>query len=48
MAKRGRKPKERKGYFYEVEENAINQYIHESNEAVKNQIFKDILYPFSF
>ena len=45
MAKRGRKPKERKGYFYEVEENAINQYIHESNEAVKNQIFKDILYP---
>ena len=45
MAQRGRKPKERKGYFYEVEENAINQYIHESNEAVKNQIFKDILYP---
>ena len=46
MAKRGRKPKERKGYFYEVEENAINQYIHESNEAVKNQSYADINYLF--
>ena len=32
MAKRGRKPKERKGYFYESEEDAIIQYIKETDE----------------
>ena len=45
MAKRGRKPKERKGYFYENEENAIVKYINETNIAEKNRIFNTILYP---
>ena len=45
MAKRGRKPKERKGYFYEKEENAIVQYINEKNAEEKNRIFNTILYP---
>ena len=45
MAKRGRKPKERKGYFYEKEENAIVQYINEKNIEEKNRIFNTILYP---
>ena len=45
MAKRGRKPKERKGYFYENEESAIVRYINETNIAEKNKIFNTILYP---
>ena len=45
MAKRGRKPKERKGYFYESEENAIVNYLNASSEVEKNQIFNDVLYP---
>ena len=46
MAKRGRKPKEkRKGYFYEKEERAINDYIHETDPKIKNQIFNTILLP---
>lgn len=45
MAKRGRKPKERKGYFYEKEEDAIIQYIHEENVDEKNRIFNTIIYP---
>lgn len=45
MAKRGRKPKERKGYFYEEEENAIVKYINETNQEEKNRIFNSILYP---
>jgi hypothetical protein len=45
MAKRGRKPKERKGYFYEAEEEAIVQYINETDVAEKNRIFNTILYP---
>lgn len=45
MAKRGRKPKERKGYFYESEEDAIIRYINEPNEHIKNKIFNDVLYP---
>lgn len=45
MAKRGRKPKERKGYFYEKEEEAIVQYIKEENIDRKNKIFNTILYP---
>ena len=45
MAKRGRKPKERKGYFYESEEDAIVLYIKEEDEYVKNQIFNEVLYP---
>lgn len=45
MAKRGRKPKERKGYFYEKEEEAIIQYIHEENITEKNHIFNTVIYP---
>ena len=45
MAKRGRKPKERKGYFYEGEEDAIVRYINEENNIEKNRIFNNILYP---
>ena len=45
MAKRGRKPKERKGYFYESEEDAIIQYIKETDEQIKNRIFNYVLYP---
>lgn len=45
MAKRGRKPKERKGYFYENEEKAIVDYINETNIVEKNKIFNTILYP---
>lgn len=46
MAKRGRKPKEeRKGYFYEEEENAIVRYVNETDESERNKIFNTILYP---
>lgn len=45
MTKRGRKPKERKGYFYESEENAIVDYINETNEIKKNIIFNEVLLP---
>ena len=45
MAKRGRKPKEKKGYFYEDEENAIVKYINETDIVEKNRIFNDVLYP---
>lgn len=45
MAKRGRKPKEKKGYFYETEEQAIVQFIHEENDAKKNELFNTVLYP---
>ena len=45
MAKRGRKPKERKGYFYEKEEQAIVDYIASQNPEEKNKIFNTILMP---
>ena len=45
MAKRGRKPKERKGYFYESEEGAIVDYIKETDEVKRNIIFNEVLYP---
>lgn len=45
MAKRGRKPSKRKGYFYEKEEDAIVQYINEEDNIIKNQIFNDVIYP---
>lgn len=45
MAKKGRPPKERKGYFYEEEENAIVSYINETDVDKKNEIFNTILYP---
>lgn len=45
MAKRGRKPKEKKAYFCEDEEQAIVRYIEEDDIIVKNKIFNDVLYP---
>lgn len=45
MAKRGRKPKERKGYFYEKEEQAIIDYIAADKPDEKNRIFNTILLP---
>ena len=45
MTKRGRKPKERKGYFYEKEEQAIVDYTMAETESEKNQIFNTILMP---
>jgi hypothetical protein len=44
--KRGRKPsKERKGYFYEREEQAVVDYISTDDEREKNRIFNEILKP---
>ena len=45
MAKRGRKPKERKGYFYEKEEQAIVDYTSAKDENERNRIFNTILLP---
>lgn len=45
MGKRGRKPKEKKGYFYDTEEEAIVKYINETDTVEKNRIFNNILYP---
>ena len=45
MAKRGRKPKERKGYFYEKEEKAIIDYVSATDQIEKNRIFNTILLP---
>ena len=44
--KRGRKPsKERKGYFYEEQEQAVVDYISTDDEREKNRIFNTILKP---
>ena len=44
--KRGRKPsKERRGYFYEIQEKAVKDYISSSNDKEKNEIFDEILKP---
>ena len=44
--KRGRKPsKERKGYFYEIQEKAVSDYIESNDEKEKNEIFNSILKP---
>lgn len=44
--KRGRKPsKERKGYFYEREEQAVVDYIKSDDEKEKNEIFNNVLKP---
>ena len=44
--KRGRKPsKERKGYFYEVQEQAVVDYISTDDIHEKNRIFNEILKP---
>jgi hypothetical protein len=44
--KRGRKPsKERKGYFYEREEQAVVDYITTDSKEEKNKIYNEILRP---
>ena len=42
---RGRKPKERKGYFYETEEQAVIDYIETDDIVEKNKIFNNVLFP---
>lgn len=42
---RGRKPKERKGYFYEKEEEAVVKYNSSQNETERNAIFNTVLLP---
>ena len=42
---RGRKPKERKGYFYETEEQAVIDYINTDDAERKNDLFNAILFP---
>lgn len=44
--KRGRKPsKERKGYFYEEQEQAVVDYISTDSESEKDKIFNSVLKP---
>lgn len=46
MAKRGRKPgKERKGYWYEVEEEAFITYVTSKDENEKKRVFDTVLRP---
>lgn len=46
MGKRGRKPNtERKGYFYEKEENAVVSYLISNNEVEKNKIYNTTIKP---
>lgn len=46
MAKRGRKPsKERKGYFYEDQENAVVTYLQSTDKAEREEIFNKELLP---
>lgn len=44
---RGRKPnpQNRKGYFYETEEEAVVKYLTSESKEEKEQIFNDVLYP---
>jgi hypothetical protein len=46
MGKRGRKPsKERKGYFYETEEDAVARYVTTDDVQEKNEIYHTYLEP---
>lgn len=46
MGKRGRKPsKDRKGYFYEEQEQAVIDYITTDDNNEKNKIYNTILHP---
>ena len=45
MAKRGRKPKEKKNYFCEDEESALVQYLEAKDDIKRNRIFNKFLYP---
>lgn len=42
---RGKKNKERSGYFYEKEQNALIEYLNSEDEDKKNEIFTTILHP---
>lgn len=42
---RGKKNKERTGYFYENEQNALIQYLNSTDEEEKNKLFNTWLYP---
>ena len=37
--------KERKGYFYEEQENAVKEYVQTNCEDKRNRIFNEILFP---
>lgn len=43
--KRGRKPKKKKGYFVEEQEEAFKQFLTCEDEAEKNKIFEKQIYP---
>lgn len=45
--KRGRKPnpEKRSGYFYEEEEEAFRKYVESDNQADRDKIFREKLYP---
>lgn len=45
MAKRGRKPSKRKGYFLEEEEQAVLDYLQTDDAAEKNRIYTEKLKP---
>ena len=46
MAKRGRKPKsERKGYFYEEQEQAVIDYLNTFDDKIREEIFNTTLKP---
>jgi len=45
MAKRGRKPKEQKGYFYDIQEQAVLDYLNTDSKEEKNRIYCEILKP---
>lgn len=45
MGKRGRKPSERKGYFYEEQEQAVIDYVNSTDEKERNRIYNNILMP---
>lgn len=46
MAKRGRKPKnERKGYFYEEQEEAVKKYLETEDPEERNEVFNTVLKP---
>lgn len=45
MVKKVRKKRERKGYFYEREEEAFVKYLKSEDKDERNKIFNEILYP---
>ena len=46
IKKRGRKPKaNRKGYFYEEEEEAFIKYVTSTDQHERDKVFREKLYP---